>query len=240
MQMQAYVDEIKLHLTGGVLQLEIDDATIMKIINSAFREVQRYIDSTKLETVPFQRCIDCGKALSSKVSSVVRIYRAEGFVNAESNSDSSVQDPMLVQQWQLLSGNGNILSMQDYTLNYAAWSTSQQVRNTLSTDLAFFYDKSSNLLYINVSSGTPTGITIEYVPRYESVDQINSDFWIDVLMKLSIAKAKIAIGRIRTRFSSSNALWAQDGEKLLEEGNAELSAIEEKLLNSSQLIYGID
>ena len=59
-------------------------------------------------------------------------------------------------------------------------------------------------------------------------------------MKLSIAKAKIALGRIRTRFSSSNALWAQDGEKLLEEGNAELSAIEEKLLNSSQLIYGID
>jgi len=53
MQMQAYVDEVKLRLTGGVLQLEIDDATIMKIIDSAFREVQRYIDTTILETIPF-------------------------------------------------------------------------------------------------------------------------------------------------------------------------------------------
>ena len=58
MQMQAYVDEVKLRLTGGVLQLEIDDATIMKIINSAFREVQRYIDTTVLETIPFKPCID--------------------------------------------------------------------------------------------------------------------------------------------------------------------------------------
>ena len=51
MQMQAYVDEIKLHLTGGVLQLEIDDATIMKVVNSAFREVQRYIDTTRMDTL---------------------------------------------------------------------------------------------------------------------------------------------------------------------------------------------
>ena len=29
--MQFYVDEIKLALTGGVLELEIDDATIQKI-----------------------------------------------------------------------------------------------------------------------------------------------------------------------------------------------------------------
>lgn len=29
MQMQAYLDEIKLKLTGGVLQLEINDATLM-------------------------------------------------------------------------------------------------------------------------------------------------------------------------------------------------------------------
>ena len=240
MQMQAYLDEIKLKLTGGVLQLEIDDATLMKIVNSALREVQRYIDTTRLETIPYQRCIDCTEALSHKVNSVVRIYRAEGFVTAESNSDSSVQDPMLVQQWQLLSGNGNILSMQDYTMNYAAWSTSQQIRNTLSTDLSFFYDKSTNKLYINVSSGTPSQITIEYVPRYESVDQINSDYWIDIIMNLSIALTKIMLGRIRTRFSNSSSLWTQDGETLLNEGNAELNDIKEKLLNSSQLIYGLD
>ena len=238
MQMQAYLDEIKLKLTGGVLQLEINDATLMQIVNSAMREIQRYIDLTCLETVPFSRCIDCGK-LSHKVNSVVHIYRAEGFTT-ESSSDSSVQDPMLVQQWQLLSGNGNILSMQDYTLNYAAWSTSQQIRNTLSTDLAFIYNKDSNLLYINTSTGTPTNITIEYVPRYNTVEEITSDFWVDMILRLSIALTKITLGRIRSRFTQSNALWAQDGETMLNEGNAELTDIREKLLASSQLIYGID
>ena len=32
---------------------------------------------------------------------------------------------------------------------------------------------------------------------------------------------KIVLGRIRTRFTQSNPLWTQDGEKLLEEGNSE-------------------
>ena len=203
MQMQAYVDEIKLHLTGGVLQLEIDDATIMKIVDSALREVQRYIDITKLETIPFQRCIDLNPR---KVTSVTNIYRAEGFTS-DTVSDSVIQDPMLVQQWQLLAGNGNVLSMTDYAYNYAAWSTSLQIRNTLSTDLSFRYDKASNMLYINTSSGTPTLITIEYIPRYDSVDEITSDFWIDILMRLSIALTKITLGRIRSRYTQSNALW---------------------------------
>lgn len=236
MQMQAYIDEIKLHLTGGVLQLEIDDSTIMKVVNSAFREVQRYIDTTKLETLPFQRCINLNPR---KINSVVQIYRAEGFTS-ETSTDSSVQDPMLVQQWQLLAGNGNVLSMTDYALNYAAWSTSLQIRNTLSTDLAYKYDRDKNQLYINTSSGTPTFITIEYIPRYDSVDEIWSDFWIDVILKLSLAQTKILLGRIRTRFTQSSSLWTQDGEKLLEEGNREIEDLRTKLLENSQLVYPID
>ena len=130
--------------------------------------------------------------------------------------------------------------MADYALNYAAWSTSLQVRNTLSTDLAFRYDKVTNKLYINVSSGVPTYITIEYVPRFDSVDQITTDYWIDILLRLSTALTKIAVGRVRTRYTQSNALWTQDGETILTEGKEELNAIREHLLANTQLTYGID
>ena len=236
MQMQAYVDEVRLRLTGGVLQLEIDDATIMKIINSAFREVQRYIDTTVLETVPFSPCIDLNPR---KINAVTRIYRTEGFAT-ESTEQQSMQDPMLVQQWQLLSGNGNVLSMSDYALNYASWNTSLQIRNTLSTDLAYRYDRQSNKLYINTSSGFPTYITIEYIPRYESVDQIISDYWIDILTRLSVALTKVTLGRIRSRYTQSGALWTQDGEQLLSEGNEELNSIREHLVTNTQLVYPID
>ena len=54
-----------------------------------------------------------------------------------------------------------------------------------------------------------------------------------MILRLSIALTKITLGRIRSRFTQSNALWAQDGETMLNEGNAELTDIREKLLASS-------
>jgi len=51
---------------------------------------------------------------------------------------------------------------------------------------------------------------------------------------------KIILGRIRTRFTQSNALWTQDGEKLLEEGNTDLKELREILRANSNLITPID
>ena len=61
MKKEAFRDEIKLRLTGNLLELEIDDATIDKLIDAALREVQRYICSTRFITVPFKKCIDFNK-----------------------------------------------------------------------------------------------------------------------------------------------------------------------------------
>ena len=83
-------------------------------------------------------------------------------------------------------------------------------------------------------------ITIEYVPEFKDVDDIKSDYWIDILVRLSIALTKVTLGRIRSRYTQSNALWTQDGDKLLEEGNAELVALRETLRVNSQIIYPID
>ena len=58
MKLQDYISEIKLELTGGLLELEITDETIAALVNKAFREIQRYIDIPKLITVPFASCID--------------------------------------------------------------------------------------------------------------------------------------------------------------------------------------
>lgn len=61
-----------------------------------------------------------------------------------------------------------------------------------------------------------------------------------MLIRLATAIAKVTVGRIRTRFTQSNALWAQDGELLLNEGNEELTALREHLKDNSQLVYPID
>lgn len=59
-------------------------------------------------------------------------------------------------------------------------------------------------------------------------------------MKLSLALAKVAVGRIRTRYTQSNALWTQDGDQILQEGTAELESIRDHLRTNTQLVYGID
>ena len=235
MNITEYVEEIKLELTGNLLHLEIPDATIAQVVNKAFREIQRYIDSSELITVPYSACIDLK---DSQVSSVVNVYR----VKTTSGMDNPMLvDPLWAEQVQFLSGAaGNMYNLNNWVQNYAAWCTSLQIRNTLSTDLAYKYDKQGQKLYINCAYNRPTYITIEYIPNFQNVEQITSPYWIDMLVKLSVALTKITLGRIRSRYSQSNALWTQDGETLLSEGNEELNNLRETLRVNAQMMYPID
>lgn len=244
MDRQAYIDEIKFRLTGNMLETELDTNAFNSILDISMREIQRYICSTKILTIPFSRCIDLSEIKDEneqpiKVNSISRIYRADGYVG-DSSTTSGMSDPMYAAQWQLLGGTSNLENFQDYMYNYSSWNTLLQIRNTVSTDLAYRYDKSSNKLYVNVASNLPVRITIEYVPRYDDVSEIVSDYWVDMLMKLAVANAKIIVGRIRSRYSQSNALWGQDGEAILAEGTNELTELRNYLQTNTQLVYGID
>ena len=88
MTTQELVDEIKFVLTGGVLELELDDKAIGQAIKQALRELERYWDETTLVTLPYASCIDFSNSdldLKEKVNAVVRVYRTEG---AGNNSDA--------------------------------------------------------------------------------------------------------------------------------------------------------
>lgn len=243
MELAEYRKEIQLKLTGDLLEFELDDNTIDDIINAAKREIQRYYTSTNLITVPYKDCIRLnnpadtnGKQLD--VSSVIMIYRTEDL--GGNKPDAGYTDPMQAAQWQVVSGMGNLTNFQDAVWNYGAWTTLEQIKNTLSTDLSFRFDKSTTNLYINISTGTPNTITIEYIPVIKDVSEITSDYWIDMLMQLSVALTKITVGRIRSRYTQSNALWTQDGDSILAEGREELNNLREKLLANSELTYPID
>lgn len=237
MTRQDYIDYITLQVTGGLLELEIDDTVIGKFVDAALVELRRYIDETKLITVPFARCIDLK---DFKHSAVINVYRTEGFTgDTMADQSGSDIDPMYAQQWAAFSGNGMVYSLQNYVMNYLAYSTLQQMRNTTSTDLNFKEDKNANKLYINAIA-IPKMITIEYIPIFENPEEITSDYWIDILKRLSLAMVKIALGRIRSRFTQSNALWVQDGETMLQEGNEELKELRETLRVNSTYFFPKD
>jgi hypothetical protein len=72
------------------------------------------------------------------------------------------------------------------------------------------------MLYVNCGFDRPQYITIEFVPKYGDIDEIVSDYWIDILVRLSLAICKQAIGRIRKKFTQDNALWQLDTDILTE------------------------
>lgn len=237
MEMASYLNEIRLELTGNLLHLEIDDNTLTQVVNKAFREVQRYIDVTRLMTIPFTPCIDLS---NSKISSISKVFRTSGYLGDQNSTNSLMADPMYAQQWMIFSNGGTMYNLNDWVMNYASWNTLLQLRNTATTDLAFRQDKQAKKLYINCALDRPDRITIEYIPFFTSVEDVDSDYWTDIILRLSVALTKIILGRIRGRFTQSNALWTMDSEQLLSEGTDELKSLRETLRINSQLGYSID
>lgn len=237
MTLEEYISEIKLELTGNVLHLEIDDNTLGQIVKKAFREVQRYIDITKLITVPFSPCIDL-KGFNS--SAVINVFRTQGYTGDITSGGVMYADPMQAQMWMAFSNGGTMYNLQDYVMNYLSYNTLLQMRNTTSTDLSFREDKSENKLYINTCYDAPDAITIEYIPFSTDVTDVTDPYWTDIIQRLSIAMTKIVLGRIRTKYKQSNALWEMDGDTMLAEGNEELKELRETLRVNDQLSYGID
>ena len=103
MDIGTYRDNIKLQLTGDLLDLELEDSTIDKVINMALVEIQRYICSTELATIPYSRCIDLNTVKDQfgnevKISSVSRIFRTTGYTDPNAGESSGMMDPMYVSQ----------------------------------------------------------------------------------------------------------------------------------------------
>ncbi len=237
MKLDALIEEMKVELLAcGLLESELEDAQLKLIVKKEMRELERYWDETTKKTIPAKSCIDL-KEVGIDACSIKHVYRATGYGNGGENLNNV--DPVWAQQWLVFGNLGNMYNVQDYVYNYAAWNTMSQIRNTMSTDLRFDEDRHNNLLYINEVS-CPTAVTVEYIPRIKDVEDIKSVYWIDILVQLCVAMCKINFGRARTRFTLSNGLWPMDGEKLLQEGNEELSKLREKLETNDSLCDPID
>lgn len=246
--LKQYIDYIKLTLFADTLDSELSDETIGKFVLAGLQEIQRYIDTPKYITIPFSRCIDLnsytdkdGNTHDFNYSAILHIYRTEGYTGDTTTSvTSSAVDPMYAQTWMAFTSGGNYYNINNYIYNYLSYNTLLQMRNTTSTDMAFRQDKYGNKLYINSQYDNPSYITIEYIPVYQNIEEITSDYWIDMLKRVSLALVKIALGRVRTRYSQSNALIQDDGETMLQEGNEELKDLRETLRSNNSMFLPLD
>ena len=239
MELKDYVDKIKFQLTGGVLESELGDKDYEKIINFCLREINNYYNVAELMEVAGSSCIDLTPY--PNINNVIGVHRTDSVGITGLSGEGSLTDPFFASyQQSMVLGTSPYNYSQNWTYNITSNLTKQRIANTFGTDLDFRMDERNKKLYISYTQGIPSKLVIEFIPRLNDASEVLTQHWQDILYRLSLAEAKVALGRIRTRYKQSNALYTDDGDAILAEGLDECDAIRTRLKDQADLVLPLD
>ena len=178
------------------------------------------------KTVPFSTRIDL-EAVGIYTHNVLYVQAAVpriGLTMSSIDSGNVFQVAAAVNTYSAI-GNTSSINIDPIMTEMAM----AQVRNTLGTDFQWRYDSNNQVIYCAHRDPRPSQVTVRYVPDYRDVSEINSQAWIDYLVRMSEANMKKALGRTRSKYTIEGSNVSLDGEALLAEANAELEAIRGEL-----------
>ena len=222
-----YVNWISLNLGGTVIALECQDQ-LPQIVEMAFEEIRNYITDIDTLSLPYNRVIDLS---AYNVNTVHYVMRG-------SNNSTSLQQ--LQDSMYLYINQSNWALQSDYADRIANAMLIAQNKSMISTDLDFYHDKLQNKLYVHAQQLRPTTITIAYTREYKAVEDIYEPFWQEKLRRLALALTKEILGRIRSKYTPTNATYQLDGATLLSEAQQELTAIRTWLDSNSDMLFPMD
>lgn len=235
MKMEEIVDQVSFML-GIPANNNVEELQVERAVNLAFREAKRYIRTPALKTVPFSKRIDLVKV--GIVTTVVRgVYPANpkvGLNLANVESGNVFQLAAAVNAGAMLNSTTANL---DPIINQLAMA---QASNVLSTDWNWRYDLDNQVVYITCKAPVTNSVTINYVPDYKDVSEITNKSWLDIIIRLSEAYMKKALGRSRSKYTIEGSNVTLDGEILLNEANSELEALRTEMQNKSNRLIVLD
>lgn len=235
MKMDEYVDHVSFML-GIPSNSNVENLDIRRAVNLAFIEAKRYIGTPCLKTVPYAKRIDLEKnnIVTTRVRGVNPAYPKVGLGLSNVDSGNVFQLAAAMNYGGLLSSTtANI----DPIINQIAMA---QVSNTMATDFQWRYDPDNQVIYITCKAPRPTQVTIDYVPDYKDVSEIKNKSWIDIIIRLSEAFMKKALGRSRSKYTIEGSNVTLDGEILLDEANSEIEAIRQEMEQKSNRLVILD
>lgn len=231
MTLEEYKEDILLQLGFPVIDVEINDQ-LEQIIDMAFRELKHFITDTRTATIPYaeKMHIEEGKFNKGKdmINTVVQILRSN-----TPNRIADFQDIMYLASRQ---SSLQYVSLTDY--NRALLT--QQLKNSIATDLDFYWDKPNSDLYCYANYPKPDKVTVIYIPEYKTVEDIVEPFWQNLLRRLALALTKQILGRVRGKFKLNSSTWELDSDQLLSEASTELEEIRGFLNENSDMMLPID
>lgn len=225
MQMDEIVSKLSFML-GFPANQNIEHIDLKQAVDIAFQELREYMKTPVNKTVAYAPRIDL-KAVGINTVNILYVYCSEPRVGLSLTSLESGNVFQVAAAVNLGTGfgQGNGLNIEPIMSQLAL----QQTRNALSTDKQWIYDQPNQCLYVTHRAPVPATITIRYVPIYSDVSEVLEPTWINYIIRLSLAYAKVSLGRTRSKYTIEGSNVTLDGEALLTEGNAEIEAIRNEL-----------
>lgn len=228
MTREEYIEDVKISLGAPIVEVEIEEL-IGKLVDKAFREIRRFITETRFVTIPYcQTGMDVSKY---HIDTVEYIFRTHNPARTVDFTDIYALSTVNVGY----SSSVNLL-LSDYL--YRTQMT--QIKNTISTDLDWTYDKAAGKLYVNTFYPIPYNITLVYIPEFKDVSDVTENYWINYIQRLSLAFAKETLGRVRGKYDLSSSLYKLDGDQLIQEGISERDAVRQELSENSDIAFPMD
>lgn len=228
MTREEYIEDIELELGSPIVEIE-NREVLGKLVDKAFREIRQYILETRYLTISYTSTrIDVSPY---KINSVVQILRT--------TNPSRIGDFTDIYSLSTLNAANNSpanLMLSDYVYR----TQMNQLKSTMSTDLDFTFDKATQSLYINTYYPRPDKVTVVYIPEFSDVSDVKEQYWTNYIQRLSLAYAKISLGRIRGKYELSSSLYKVDGSQLIQEGLSERDQIRQELVENTDLVFPID
>lgn len=223
--MQDVVQQVSFQLgipaNENLEQLQIEQAVLI-----AFRELKGYMTTPVDKTVPYQPRLDL-VGLGIKASEVINVQAARPRIGLTMSSIDSGNVFQVAASVNVYSAIGQTASINiDPIMTEMAMA---QVRNTITTDFQWKHDRENEVVYCTHRDPRPTQVTITYVPDFQDVSEIKSTRWQNYIVRMSLAYMKVALGRVRSKYTVEGSNVTLDGDVLLQEGNAEIEAIRTEL-----------
>ena len=252
MKKEEYKDLILTALGGTIVDIELEE-DIDKFIRLAFMKVKPRIGTAKFMTIPLTSQVSL-KALG--IYAVINVYRTSPISGSTSGSTSGTindinsiyNDALLFNNGMLLTGyNGGYTNTYNQALGITnadsvaiSLLTTQLINQASGRSSDIDFESDDEYLFIETAGAGVAEVTLEYIPDYKDVEEVEEPFWQNIIFDLALAYTKIALGRARGKYRISNLPYEMDADTLLSEGQQELERITEKLEENNDLDYFLD
>lgn len=209
-------------ISGLKARIELDEKDISGLISMSLDELVEKVDTPSMLLLPYSEIIDLR---DKKIASIDFVTRAEVPYGV---TDGVSLDPFYLSNTVMIGNSTAGASLSSVMQTQAMYAIRAMAQNTVQAELVHFHDLHRQTLMVSYSGARPNAVSIIYRPLIQSVEDLPSNTWATLLVRLASAHGKIIIGRIRTKYTVPGSPVSL-GAEILAEGLQELQAIYDEL-----------